>query len=64
VTDGGDPWNGWKPLLDELERRKTRAREMGGPSASHACFTSAASSTRASASHSYSIRARSSRSVR
>jgi len=31
VSDGGDPWNGWKPLLDELERRQTRARAMGGP---------------------------------
>ena len=24
MTDGGDPWNGWKPLLDELERRKLK----------------------------------------
>jgi methylmalonyl-CoA decarboxylase subunit alpha len=31
VSDGGDPWNGWKPLLDELERRQSRARAMGGP---------------------------------
>jgi acetyl-CoA carboxylase carboxyltransferase component len=23
--------NGWKPLLDELERRQARSREMGGP---------------------------------
>ena len=23
--------DGWKPLLDELERRQTRARAMGGP---------------------------------
>ena len=31
MSDTGDPWNGWKPLLDELERRQTRARAMGGP---------------------------------
>jgi hypothetical protein len=31
VSDGGDPGNGWKPLLDELERRQTRARAMGEP---------------------------------
>ncbi len=30
MSDGGDPGNGWKPLLDELERRQTRARAMGG----------------------------------
>jgi hypothetical protein len=30
-SDGGDPDHGWKPLLDELERRQTRARAIGGP---------------------------------
>jgi methylmalonyl-CoA decarboxylase subunit alpha len=31
VSDASDPMNGWKPLLDELERRIARARAMGGP---------------------------------
>jgi acetyl-CoA carboxylase carboxyltransferase component len=30
VSRDGDDRNGWKPLLDELESRQRRAREMGG----------------------------------
>jgi acetyl-CoA carboxylase carboxyltransferase component len=31
VSERSDDWNGWKPLLDELESRLARARAMGGP---------------------------------
>jgi len=31
MSDGDDSLNGWKPLLEELERRRSAARAMGGP---------------------------------
>ncbi|MGE4649967.1 MAG: carboxyl transferase domain-containing protein [Myxococcota bacterium] len=31
MSGKSDDWNGWKPLLTELEERKRQARSMGGP---------------------------------